>query len=1308
MLTCSQGYCEGVIGVFDSSSVRFEGKLKEIRPSRRSQARHKDKSKDMHSKQPSTDLIQSPTLNYEAYTPPSNDVDAFHQDRDMENLNDDDDEKRDSDMLAVNRIAEQFSSTTAAPEVNSTSLRDSGILDERGNFGHTPLSSARDADFVSNQSKRSGLEPPSQRGPSESFIDSPYSENGEISFFDMLSNRRKQDQKTSNTSRDAASNTTGPMRQSDDLKNDKLFEMVTVGYGSVRSSLADPDYETNSNGFDAFGRGPSNNSAGGNPVAYTDPIPQQSNFTSSPPPPKLSSETTPSGGISIAAIRANMNGTPSAPSSPPITTRELPSHNAQPLSIAQIRANMQGGSPNMKTSELPDDTIAISQIRTVAQSSPQIAKADGLLPPSNTATPLISPALSDFPEPPSIQPNGPIKQTTRPDPQIVSTFGGIPDPRDTAPFSYRTDGFKSAPSLASPVSTVSTVYTSSRPPYDRQYSEEAMESYATLPSNNGQSRQIGGPSYEVDPREGVQRRPSQASAYSVQSRATYALSQRRPNTGSSTLGRKPSNALFKAGYITTNMPPRMDNGPKSPRTMEIISGAAAMGPYGAYPPPQPPGQGRRPMPAPASHLDYRPSTVRHKDADFDIVKPHLERLKGAQGREPRPSISTIGSNDTEVFNGTSRTEGHGIDDHGFVRDAAHLGENGIRTTSANPEDYRSRENKWIKLMTSDAEGSNVQSSKKLKKLVRSGVPPSVRGRVWQFLAASHLEDERIADHEAGQIFAESMAEHPMGNEHLTFIPLYQRLHSGAGAVTAPQKVLDEIDKDIERCYPDHVLFRQPQNADRASVVTEGGTPRPSGLEDLHQVLRAYARFNADIGYCQGMGRLVGLMLMQMPAEEAFWLMVSTVRNYVPAFFTPRMEQIIVEAQVFQWLLEEKDSKLAKHFAKNDIVPLMYVTQWFMTIYTMSLPWDSVLRIWDIFYYEGVRFLHRVGLAILTIYRSHLLKKCPGTSEIMTFLLHLPLGELHPDVIVPAAIRVRVSDSHYQKLLRKGKDKIEQDPQGPLSPISPNLGQARMSPTALRLETPVRSPIDEKGLGVGPWNTERKDSLISDGFEEMVDPESSAPNGSHSAPLPSFERFPSQAYDESAEKADRVYSNNDASASAESLPMLTTSMDLYKGRQASFAGPERNIREGGTNHVRAASMDELGRPKTAPIEADFPRHGGREKGGLMRSFSRASRTSVDSDRQSRVSTALSMGKFTEDGRPSSARSDIGPSVRGGKLVRKKYAERERQQREQAAAEWAAGMETMKKSVDEAKARFEHQERRERERQAYSNEISQLQF
>ncbi|ORZ20932.1 rab-GTPase-TBC domain-domain-containing protein, partial [Lobosporangium transversale] len=284
-------------------------------------------------------------------------------------------------------------------------------------------------------------------------------------------------------------------------------------------------------------------------------------------------------------------------------------------------------------------------------------------------------------------------------------------------------------------------------------------------------------------------------------------------------------------------------------------------------------------------------------------------------------------------------------------------------------DYiRMSESKWLYALA-HLQPDQVKKSSKYKKLARRGVPTSVRGRVWQFLANSH---------------------------HYHVPGLFQELQT-RGHIP----IHDVIARDVNRCYPDHVHFRDGM----------GGT----GQEDLHSILKAYAHYKPSVGYCQGMGRLVGMMLMQMPVEEAFWLLVATIENYLNEYFTPNLRQLRIDAGVFERLLEIQDSRLAQHLKKNEMSPIMYMTQWFLPLFTMSLPWASVLRVWDVFYFDGVKTLFRVALAVLRICRRHLLDNCPSTSECMDFLLHVPLEILGPEVLLDkTAYRIRLRREDIEK------------------------------------------------------------------------------------------------------------------------------------------------------------------------------------------------------------------------------------------------------------------------------------------------------
>lgn len=48
-------------------------------------------------------------------------------------------------------------------------------------------------------------------------------------------------------------------------------------------------------------------------------------------------------------------------------------------------------------------------------------------------------------------------------------------------------------------------------------------------------------------------------------------------------------------------------------------------------------------------------------------------------------------------------------------------------------------------------------------------------------------------------------------------------------------------------------------------------------ESLFNVMKAYSLHDREVGYCQGSAFIVGLLLMQMPEEEAFAVLVKLMQ-----------------------------------------------------------------------------------------------------------------------------------------------------------------------------------------------------------------------------------------------------------------------------------------------------------------------------------------------------------------------------------------------------------------------------------------------
>lgn len=64
-----------------------------------------------------------------------------------------------------------------------------------------------------------------------------------------------------------------------------------------------------------------------------------------------------------------------------------------------------------------------------------------------------------------------------------------------------------------------------------------------------------------------------------------------------------------------------------------------------------------------------------------------------------------------------------------------------------------------------------------------------------------------------------------------------------------QEASNDIEKDITRTYPNTKRFAEAD-----------------GQNSLRNVLRAYAAYDPEVGYCQGMNFITGLLLMFMPSE----------------------------------------------------------------------------------------------------------------------------------------------------------------------------------------------------------------------------------------------------------------------------------------------------------------------------------------------------------------------------------------------------------------------------------------------------------
>ena len=52
-----------------------------------------------------------------------------------------------------------------------------------------------------------------------------------------------------------------------------------------------------------------------------------------------------------------------------------------------------------------------------------------------------------------------------------------------------------------------------------------------------------------------------------------------------------------------------------------------------------------------------------------------------------------------------------------------------------------------------------------------------------------------------------------------------------------------------------------------------------------------------------------------------------------------------------------------------IIPELYTSKWFITIFCYDFPFDCVLRFWDCYLSEGIKFVFRAGVGLLKTQQS---------------------------------------------------------------------------------------------------------------------------------------------------------------------------------------------------------------------------------------------------------------------------------------------------------------------------------------------------
>uniref|UniRef100_A0A8C6XWS3 TBC1 domain family member 4 n=1 Tax=Naja naja TaxID=35670 RepID=A0A8C6XWS3_NAJNA len=230
--------------------------------------------------------------------------------------------------------------------------------------------------------------------------------------------------------------------------------------------------------------------------------------------------------------------------------------------------------------------------------------------------------------------------------------------------------------------------------------------------------------------------------------------------------------------------------------------------------------------------------------------------------------------------------------------------------------------------------------------LKDGVPKSRRGEIWQFLAVQHRVRHRLPNKQQPP--------------DISYKDLLKQLTTQQHAILV----------DLGRTFPTHPYFSAQLGAGQLS---------------LFNLLKAYSLLDKEVGYCQGISFVAGVLLLHMSEEQAFEMLKFLM--YDLGFrkqYRPDMMSLQIQMYQLSRLLHDYHRDLYHHLEENEISPSLYAAPWFLTLFASQFPLGFVARIFDIIFLQGTEVIFKVALCLLSTQEESIMS-CETFEGIVEFL-----------------------------------------------------------------------------------------------------------------------------------------------------------------------------------------------------------------------------------------------------------------------------------------------------------------------------------
>lgn len=148
------------------------------------------------------------------------------------------------------------------------------------------------------------------------------------------------------------------------------------------------------------------------------------------------------------------------------------------------------------------------------------------------------------------------------------------------------------------------------------------------------------------------------------------------------------------------------------------------------------------------------------------------------------------------------------------------------------------------------------------------------------------------------------------------------------------------------------------------------------------LLEAYAIYDPEIGYCQGMSDLLSPIIAVMEEDcAAFWCFVGFMRKARHNF---RLDEVGIRRQlkIVSQIIKRKDSHLYKHLQKLQAEDCFFVYRMVVVLFRRELTFEQTVCLWEVMWADQAAIRAGIGRSTWGRIRLH----APPTDDLLLYAI----------------------------------------------------------------------------------------------------------------------------------------------------------------------------------------------------------------------------------------------------------------------------------------------------------------------------------